>query len=107
MAQGNWRSPTTELNDDEIASGARETWRWLVVVQGVGSRPLRRIVLGPSLVIGRDCEDPSGLSLSDGHASREHARIELDPASGLTYIKDCGSLNGTFVDGRRIERMAL
>jgi tetratricopeptide (TPR) repeat protein len=47
------------------------------------------------IVLGR--EGASGLALRDGSVSREHARIDL--ANGKFVLVDCGSRNGTRLDG--------
>jgi predicted component of type VI protein secretion system len=50
------------------------------------------------LRIGRDLS--SGLRLSDSSASRVHAELRRD---GETWtLRDLGSMNGTFVNGRRV-----
>ncbi|MEM8931655.1 MAG: sigma 54-interacting transcriptional regulator [Acidobacteriota bacterium] len=36
--------------------------------------------------------------------SRVHARLRLDPANGRLHLEDLASKNGTFIDGRRIDR---
>ena len=40
-------------------------------------------------------------------ASRQHARIFRDPASGRVVIEDIGSQNGVYVQGRRTVRNLL
>ena len=58
---------------------------------------------GTLVVLGRD---PScDLVLSDVKCSRRHAVIEAGP-QGLA-IRDTGSANGIYVNGRRVERAAL
>src|SRR5207244_4106636 len=47
------------------------------------------------LVLGR--EGACGLALRDGSVSREHARIDL--TGGGFVLVDCGSRNGTRLDG--------
>ncbi|MBI4956733.1 MAG: sigma 54-interacting transcriptional regulator [Myxococcales bacterium] len=51
------------------------------------------------MVIGRG--HGTDLALEDERLSREHARVAF--VAGRFRITDCGSRNGTFVDGRRIE----
>jgi pSer/pThr/pTyr-binding forkhead associated (FHA) protein len=54
-----------------------------------GALPLR---------IGRDVS--SGLRLSDSSASRVHAELRRNGESWT--LRDLGSMNGTFVNGRRV-----
>lgn len=58
---------------------------------------------GPVVAIGRDpgCD----LVLNDAKCSRRHAVVEEGP-EGLT-VRDCGSANGIFVNGTRLERSPL
>lgn len=51
---------------------------------------------------GRDC----ALRIDDAGASREHARVTVT-ADHRYVLEDLGSLNGTFVDGQRIQRAEL
>ncbi|HTU71379.1 MAG TPA: FHA domain-containing protein [Candidatus Baltobacteraceae bacterium] len=50
------------------------------------------------LTIGRDrsCQ----LVLADVEVSRKHARLETK--DGVVYVRDLGSSNGTFINGRRV-----
>ncbi len=55
-------------------------------------------------VVGRDAT--SGIRLErDEFASARHARIE--PRSDGAWVDDLGSTNGTFVNGKRLERAKL
>jgi predicted component of type VI protein secretion system len=68
----------------------------LVVTQG----PLagRRLELEGELVIGRE---GVAVTIDDSELSRRHAAVR--PVDGGVEIEDLGSLNGTFVNGNRIE----
>ncbi|HTY72696.1 MAG TPA: DUF3662 and FHA domain-containing protein [Actinomycetes bacterium] len=56
----------------------------------------------PATTIGRapECD----IQIDDPGISRSHARIELDPDP---VVIDLGSTNGTWVDGRRVQRAPL
>jgi pSer/pThr/pTyr-binding forkhead associated (FHA) protein len=58
----------------------------------------RRLELDCELAIGRDTD---GLVIDDPELSRRHAVIRL--VDGEIEVEDLQSLNGTFVNGRRIE----
>jgi len=58
---------------------------------------------GRPLTIGR--ADDNGVVLRDGRASRHHARI--DGRRGSLVLSDLGSTNGSFVNDRRIDSIAL
>ena len=79
------------------------------------TRPLLTIVSGATTgrvysvreaetVIGRGKE--SDVRLDDPGASRAHARIVVNQ-EGQYLLEDLGSTNGTFVDGKRVERVEL
>jgi Protein of unknown function (DUF3662)/FHA domain len=61
------------------------------------------VVGGRPLTIGRASDN--GLVLADGRASRHHAR--LYGRRGALVLTDLGSTNGSWVNDRRIEEMAL
>lgn len=65
----------------------------LVKVTNGAETPIHR-----DIVVGRqaDCD----LVLTEGHASRKHAKLSL--ADGAVWLEDLGSANGTFVNGTRI-----
>lgn len=58
----------------------------------------RAHALRKQTVIGRE---PGGLRILDATISRRHAEIEL--RDGGWWLKDFGSANGTYVEGRRLE----
>lgn len=68
----------------------------LVVTQG----PLagRRLELEGELVIGRE---GVAVTIEDSELSRRHAVVR--PVEGGFEVEDLGSLNGTFVNGKRID----
>jgi serine phosphatase RsbU (regulator of sigma subunit) len=74
----------------------------LVVVDPSGNR--RRVPIEPlPFQIGR--QPDNHLILRDSRVSRVHARIVAE--NGQHVLEDCGSRHGTFVNGRRIKRVAL
>jgi hypothetical protein len=58
---------------------------------------------GHPLTIGRASDN--GIVLRDGRASRHHARI--DGRRGSLVLSDLGSTNGSFVNDRRVDSIAL
>ncbi|PWB77100.1 MAG: hypothetical protein C3F15_03935 [Holophagae bacterium] len=62
--------------------------------------PFEREVGSEELVIGRSSK--CDLSIPDRFLSRRHARLHREAESWL--IEDLGSRNGTFVNGRRVDR---
>ncbi|HEY8090570.1 MAG TPA: GGDEF domain-containing protein [Polyangiaceae bacterium] len=114
------RPSVTEWSEEEVST--RTTDHAIAVVPPSGplshrTRAVVTVVSGPStgrafavppdasqMVIGRGKE--CDVRLDDSGASRTHARIV--PVAGGTYaIEDMGSTNGTFVDGRKVERAEL
>lgn len=91
---------TTEYVED----GASERGMpWLELVRGLGPRPPVHLAPG-SLVIGRDAAADVALAIEG--VSRKHARLTI-AGDGAAEIVDLSSRNGTFVNGRRIEREVL
>jgi pSer/pThr/pTyr-binding forkhead associated (FHA) protein len=64
-----------------------------------------RVELGKlgSFTIGR--RSASNLSIVEKAVSREHCRVDYD--GDLYWLVDCGSHNGTFVNGRKITKCLL
>ena len=71
----------------------------LVVVRGANAGS-RFALVGDVTTIGRHPD--SDVFLDDVTVSRRHAEIRRTPQGGFE-VADAGSLNGTYVDGERIE----
>ena len=77
----------------------------LVIVSGPGQGRRERL-LGDTILIGRS--NACQVMLDDEQVSRRHAELRL--ADGSWTVRDLGSANGTFVNGRRLganERVPL
>jgi RND superfamily putative drug exporter len=76
-----------------------ETGVWLTVRAGRSAGATVKVT-ADAVVVGRgeDCD----LVLRDVKLSRRHASVRM-PSPGLVVLEDLGSMNGTFVDGRRID----
>jgi pSer/pThr/pTyr-binding forkhead associated (FHA) protein len=60
-------------------------------------------VKGSAIRIGRDPD--FDMVLVDDAVSQAHARISID--GNTIWVEDLGSATGTFVNGQRIDRVAL
>jgi class 3 adenylate cyclase len=74
-----------------------------LVVQAPGGQRHDFPLLAPAVTIGRSAQ--CDLVLDYGFVSRQHSRIERTKDSYL--LIDCGSTNGTYINGRRIGEMQL
>jgi hypothetical protein len=83
----------------EILAPKGEAMLRLRVLCGAQSEIALVVPEGKTLRIGRAAD--SALTLLDPSVSRRHAECTLNV--GLLSIRDLGSTNGTFVDGRRVE----
>ncbi len=88
--------PTTDLAGGE--SGRRE---W-ALVRYIGQPIGELIPLPPSgLTIGRSQENL--LWLDEPEISRRHARLDVAPEGERVELRDLGSTNGLYVNGRKVE----
>jgi len=74
----------------------------ILVVTGIGAGTEHEV--GERIVIGREPRSVD-LLLEDRRASREHAEVVREGDSFT--LRDLGSLNGTYVDGRVVKETAL
>lgn len=96
----------TPAGDDVAAGGVADVAieGRAIVVRGGGGRPDETVALSaPRVTIGRspDCD----IFLDDVTVSRLHA-IVVDRADGV-WVEDQESLNGTFVNRKRVEEARL
>ncbi len=75
----------------------------VLVVYGGREAGERFYVDRPALTIGRDPN--SDVFLNDVTVSRSHAVVRLEEST--VSIEDSGSLNGTYVNGARVDRALL
>lgn len=82
-------------------SGAPQVRQW-VLVRYIG-QPLGEVVPLPpgGLDIGRAQE--SAIFLPEPEVSRRHAHLEVAPDGAAVALRDLGSTNGVYVNGRRVE----
>jgi len=76
----------------------------LLPLHGLGGAPLIALPESGELVLGRD-PGGAGVKIADRRCSRRHAAVYK--RAGEWYVKDLGSKNGTWVNGRRISETAL
>ena len=71
----------------------------LVQTQGSG----RRLEAGPSYLVGRDPE--ADIVIDDARVSWRHAVLRLE--EGRWVLADNGSTNGSYTEGRRVDRIEI
>ena len=91
-----------------VLSQPTPTLAWLAI--GSGSRAGRLFPLDPhGTMVGRDAQND--IVLDDDAVSRQHAKLRIEEGarkkSAQFYIYDLGTSNGTFVNDRKIVRVAL
>ncbi|MFF7974460.1 FHA domain-containing protein [Streptomyces sp. NPDC007905] len=60
-----------------------------------------RVPVGGQVLLGRRTEGRSKILGVHRNLSRSHATVEVDE-DGTAWVRDEGSMNGTFLDGRRL-----
>lgn len=98
-------APSSEDDEIETVEGTDRTARVpVLLIRAGGGREGERVQLEADLLtVGRNPENH--LFLDDVTVSRHHARVVRD-ATGFA-IEDLNSLNGTYVNRRRVERHHL
>ncbi|MGZ3423988.1 MAG: sigma 54-interacting transcriptional regulator [Polyangiales bacterium] len=88
---------------DESIGGAGDASRvvaGVIIIQSNDAAAWRVLPLRRELVLGRERELPN-----DDRLSRVH--VSFESSAGRIRVRDLGSRNGTFVDGRKIEEELL
>ena len=76
----------------------------LLVIQGT-DQGARFELEDSEVTLGRGALNP--IRLMDDEVSRTHASIAFDPEAGGFVLTDCGSSNGTFVNGESVRSRKL
>lgn len=88
-------SPTEAINATQIRAIPTTGWALKANHTALANRvfPLKDIT-----VIGRSAE--CDISLAAAHLSRRHAQLQI--IDGVLFVKDLGSANGTFLNGKQV-----
>jgi hypothetical protein len=91
--------------DDDLAAviSSLPVGTGLLVIRRGPNAPSRYLLDDREVLIGRDAD--VDIFLDDQTVSRHHARLRRTPTG--FEVDDLGSLNGTYVDGRCVERSEL
>ena len=71
--------------------------------QGTDRELVLEVRQGVPAVVGRS--GSAQLGVPDAEVSRKHAQFDLD--GGVLYLADCDSSNGTFLNGKRVDRHGI
>jgi pSer/pThr/pTyr-binding forkhead associated (FHA) protein len=95
-----YRVPTPPVADTPAPEPEPEQEQEVVSLTVAGRQ---HVITEPRVVLGRSRE--AGVRISDVNISRRHAELRQE---GATYwIVDLGSMNGTIVNGKRVDRERL
>src|SRR3954465_6627538 len=89
---------TQTVNMPDESARRVQVREWSLEVVGGPDKGKKVATLDGLLRVGGDTTND--LVLTDGTVSRRHIEVERTP-NGL-LVRDCGSRNGTWIDGRRI-----
>jgi pSer/pThr/pTyr-binding forkhead associated (FHA) protein len=90
------------MGKDRVAGEDPQPWVLHVAHSGAEVEPS---TLGAVKIrVGREAEAGADLVLPDPTVSRVHATLTPFPGEETLLLEDCGSSNGVFLNGRRIER---
>lgn len=90
---------------DHLSRQERTQQGEVELLDGPGSLPGRRFEVGDELQIGRAAT--VGLRLPDEQVCPHHCRIFRAATGGRFWVEDLDSVNGTYLNGRRVRRAVL
>ncbi len=97
--------PSTELTSDDLLEGIGElaSGTGVLIEKSGPDAGERHFLIQEVVTVGRHPE--SDIFLDDITVSRRHAEFVIE--NGTYSVKDAGSLNGTYVNRERIEKILL